>query len=131
MSATAMLRACDWICPVRLELTGFAPDLDQATPGILTDCNAIIPTTQGLSAAASLVSSGYPALAGVPNSAYVAELLDGTKRTFAATATAIYEATSGTWTDRSRGGGYTGTNRTRFAVFGNNVLSTNRSQAIG
>lgn len=116
---------------MRLELSGFAPDLDPAIPGVLTDCDALVPTTQGMSAAPSLVSAGYPALAAAPTSAFVAELLDGTKRTFAATAAAIYEASSGSWTDRSRGGGYTGTNRTRFAVFGNNVLSTNRSQVIG
>jgi hypothetical protein len=116
---------------VRLELTGFAPDLDPATLGVLTDCDSLVPTTRGLAAAPSLVSAGYPALAASPNSAYVAELLDGTKRTFAATSAAIYEATSGSWTDRSRGGGYSGTNRTRFAVFGNNVLSTNRTQVIG
>ena len=66
---------------MRLELTGFAPDLDPETPGILTDCNAIIPTTQGLAAANSLVTSGLPALASTPTAAYVAELLDGTKRT--------------------------------------------------
>lgn len=115
---------------MRLELTGFAPDLDPAIPGVLTDCDNIVPTTRGLSSGASLVSSGYPALAGVPTSAFVAELLDGTKRTFAATSAAIYEASAGAWVDRSRVGGYSGTNRTRFCVFGNQVLSTNRTQAI-
>lgn len=30
---------------MRLELTGFAPDLDPETPGVLVDCNAIVPTT--------------------------------------------------------------------------------------
>lgn len=116
---------------MRLELSGFAPDLDPATPGILTDCDAIIPSTQGLAAARSLVSAGYPALATTPNSAYVAELLSGSKRTLAASTTKIYEASAGAWVDRSRVGDYTGTNRTRFAVFGDIVLSTNRTQAIG
>lgn len=115
---------------MRLELQGFAPDLDPATPGVLTDCDAIVPATEGLAAANSLVSSGYPALAAAPLSAFVAEQLDGTKRTFAATAAAIYEASAGAWVDRSRVGGYTGSNRTRFTVFGNAVLSANRSEAI-
>lgn len=115
---------------MRLELSGFAPDLDPATPGILTDCDAIVPATEGLAAANSLVTSGYPALSAEPLSAFVAEKLDGTKRTFAATASAIYEAVSGNWTDQSRVGGYTGSNRTRFAVFGNVVLSANRSEPI-
>ena len=115
---------------MRTELKGFAPDLDPVTPGVLTDCDAIIPTTYGLSAANSTVSAGLPALATAPNSAFVAELLDGSKRTFAASTSAIYEAGSGSWTDRSRVGGYSGTNRTRFCVFGNNVLSANRTQVI-
>lgn len=116
---------------MRVPLTGFAPDLDPTTPGVLTDCNAIIPSTQGLSAANSPVPAGLPALASAPNSAYVAELLDGSRRTFAATGTAIYEASGGNWVDRSRAGGYLGTNRTRFCVFGSNVLAANRYGPIG
>ena len=58
-------------------------------------------------------------------------LLDGTRRLLASTNSAIYEATGATWTDRSRGGGYTGVQRQRYCTFGNNVLATNRSQAIG
>lgn len=30
---------------MRVELIGFAPDLDTATPGVLTDCDAIVPST--------------------------------------------------------------------------------------
>lgn len=113
------------------QLTGFAPDVDPATPGILTDCNAIVPTTQGLSSANTPITAGYPALTADVNSAYTAVLLDGTKRIFAANGARIDEATGGTWTDRSRVGGYTGTNRMRWATFGNNVLNANRSQIIG
>jgi hypothetical protein len=50
---------------------------------------------------------------------------------YAATATAIYEGSGGAWTDRSRVGGYSGTQRQRFCVFGNTVLNTNRSEVIG
>lgn len=116
---------------MRLDLIGFAPDVDPATSGILTDCDGIIPTAKGLSAAHSRVNAGYPALATAPTSAFMAALLDGTKRTLVASDTAIYEASGGVWTNQSRVGGYTGSNRTRFCVFGNAVLSTNRSQAIG
>lgn len=116
---------------MRLELSGFAPDLDPATPGIVTDCNAIIPSTQGLAAARSVVTAGLPALATTPNSAFVAELLSGSKRTFAASTTKIYEASGGAWVDRSRVGNYSGTNRTRFAVFGDICLATNRTEIIG
>lgn len=117
---------------MRPELTGFAPDLDPQSEGILTDCDAIVPTTQGLAAANSPIPTQLPALATVPTAGYVADLLDGTRRMFAASATRIYEATSATaWTDRSRTGNYTGTNRQRFCVFGNNTLACNRSQMIG
>lgn len=76
------------------------------------------------------MSSGYPALATTPNAAFVAELLDGSKRTFVSSSTKIYEAIASAWTDRSRVGDYTGTNRHRYAVFGNITLATNRTQVI-
>lgn len=114
---------------MRVPLTGFAPDLDPTTPGVLTDCDAIVPTVQGLAAAASLAPTGMPALAGTPIGAYSTQLLDGTKRFFATTATTIYEGST-TWADRSRVGGYTGTQRHRFCVFGNAVLASNRSEVI-
>lgn len=114
---------------MRVPLQGFAPDLDPTTPGVLSDCDAIIPTEQGLAAAPSIAPTGLPALAGVPIGAYATTLLDGTKRFFASTATNIYEAAGTAWTDRSRVGNYTG-QRHRFAVFGNVVLAANRSQVI-
>jgi len=115
---------------VRLELKGFAPDIDSATPGILVDCDAIVPTLKGMAAANTPVDAGFPALSEPPTSAYVAELLDGTKRTFAGTAATIQEATGGNWVDRSRAGGYSGNNRMRFCEFGNVVLATNRAEVI-
>jgi hypothetical protein len=115
---------------VRLNLDGFAPDLDPATPGVLTDCDNIIPTTEGLSAGKSRADVGAAALGADATGAYVARLLDGTKRLFAGTSAGLYELSSGTWTDRSRGGGYTGTARWRFSMFGNTTLATNRSEPI-
>lgn len=115
---------------MRLELTGFAPDVDPGTEGVLTDCDAIIPTMKGLSAANSATDAGLPALSESPTSAFVAELLDGTKRTFAGTATTIQEASTSSWTDRSRLGGYSGSERVRYCTFGNVVLATNRSETI-
>lgn len=116
---------------MRAQLIGFAPDLDPETPGILTDCDAIIPTTTGLAAANSLVATQYPALGDPANSAFIAELLDGTRRVFVANGPRIDEAIGGAWVDRSRAGGYTGNNRSRFAVLGNIVLACNRSEVIG
>lgn len=116
---------------MRLELSGFAPDLDPETPGILTDCNGIVPTTQGLSAANSTVNVGLPALGSDVTSAFTATLLDGSKRVFVSETAAIQEAGTGAYTNRSRVGGYSGTNRMRWAVFGNNVLATNRAEIVG
>lgn len=116
---------------MRAQLVGFAPDLDPETPGVLTDCDAIIPTTQGLSAANSLVSTNFPALGSAANSAFVAQLLDGTRRVLVADGPRIDEAVSSAWVDRSRSGGYSGTNRMRWSVFGNYVLATNRTEIIG
>lgn len=115
---------------MRVELAGFAPDVDPTTPGILTDCDNVVPSTQGLCAGNSRVSAGYSALSGACTGAYVAKLLGGTKRLFAGTSAALYEGSGGSWTDQSAGGGYTGTNRWRFCQFGDYTLATNKSQAI-
>lgn len=116
---------------MRVPLNGFAPDLDPETPGILTDCDAIIPTLQGLSAANSPASAGLATLSATPTSAYGTELLDGTRRLFVGTATKIFEASGTAWIDRSRAGDYTGAERKRFTTFGNIVLEGNKSEIIG
>lgn len=115
---------------MRRELTGFAPDLDPAADGVVVDCDGIVPTSQGLAAALSPQDAGLPALGSTVTGAFVAQLLDGTRRTFAAQSTRIDEAIGTTWTDRSAAGGYTGTNRWRFCTFGANVLATNKAQPI-
>lgn len=116
---------------MRVRLTGFAPDLDPETEGVLVDCEAITPTMQGLAAGNSLVASGQAAIAATPTSAYTTTLLDGTRRLFAATATKIYEASGGVWVDRSRAGNYSGSEPQSFCVFGNVVLNGNKAEVIG
>jgi hypothetical protein len=64
---------------------GFCPDLDPATPGVIVDCDNIIPTTKGFSAGNSLVDAGLAALDSSCKGAYVGTLLDGTKRVVAGT----------------------------------------------
>lgn len=120
---------------MRLELIGFGPDLDPATPGVLTDCGELVPTTSGFSAANSRVSAGLPALAQPVQGAFVAKLLDGTKRVFAGTQAALWEASGTSWVDRSKAGGYASLARWRFETFGNATIATNRGaplqQSIG
>jgi len=116
---------------MRVPLTGFMPDLDPTTPGAIMDGDAFVPTQKGISAANTPTPIPIAALAATPTGAYATSLLDGTKRLFASTTAAIYEASGATWTDRSRAGGYTAAQRQRFCTFGNNVLATNRSEVIG
>lgn len=115
---------------MRRNIAGLAPDLDTETDGVVTDCSNYVPTDKGFTAANSRIASTLPALAAAATGAYVGKLLDGTKRVMVSTATKIYEAGTSSWTDRSRGGNYSGANATRFAMFGNFVLSTNRSEVI-
>jgi len=116
---------------VKLRWAGFAPDLDQATPGIWTDCNHIIPTLRGFRGAPSPVTIGLPAAAGAATGAAIVKKLDNTARFFVASTAKIEEATSGTaYTDRSRVGGYTSTNRFRFTQYGDVTLATNKSEVI-
>lgn len=110
-----------------IKYIGFSPDLDPSTPGVLTDCDNIIPTTKGFSAGNSLVDSGLTALDGPCSGAYVGTLLDGTKRIVAGTQAKLWDISGGAWTDRSQAGGYTGLSPWRFTMFGNNILATNRS----
>lgn len=115
---------------MRVELVGFAPDADPASAGVLTDCDNVVPSTQGLTAGNSRVSAGFAALAAACTGAFSAKLLSGTKRLFAGTAAALYEGSGAVWTDRSRVGGYTGSNRWRFCQFGDVTIATNKSESL-
>lgn len=116
---------------MKVALSGFAPDLPPDQEGVVADCDAFIPTMQGLMAANSLVDSGIATITGTPTSAATAVLLDGTRRLFGATSTKIYEVSGTSWVDRSRAGNYSGAEPQSFTVFGNVVLNANRSEVIG
>lgn len=113
-------------------LNNFAPDLDPTTPGIMVDCDNLLPTLKGYRAAPSPVSLGMPALAAACRGLIVVRKLDNTWRIFAGTGAALYEATGNTWTDRSKAGGYSNPaeSRWRFAQFGNVTLAANRSDPM-
>jgi hypothetical protein len=114
------------------KLLGFAPDVDPTTPGILTDCNHVIPYEAGMMGAPMGVApAGVAALAAECRGAAVMQALDDTRRMFAGTTTKLYELTGTTWTDRSAGT-YTGGADTRwsFAQFGNTSLASNYADAM-
>lgn len=107
---------------------GFAPDLDRTTPGILTDCTNLIPSTLGMQAAPSSVATDYAALTEAVTGAALTVQLDGTTRFVAGSASYLKEGSGGSWTDVSRGGGYTASDLAwRFAQFGSSMLAANKS----
>lgn len=108
-----------------IPLLGYTPDLDPATPGVMTEVTNMVPSIKGMKGAPGPISGGYAALATACNGFAVTRILDGTRRIFAGTAAKLNELSGGVITDRSRGGGYTLGPDTRwsFAQFGNVTLA--------
>jgi hypothetical protein len=114
-------------------ILGFAPDADQTTPGILSDCSNLVPALIGMEGGPALITpSGVPVLPNACRGAAVIYKLDNTRRVFAATSTAIYELVSGAWLDRSRAGLYVGSSETQWSVtqFGDSTLLANGAAKI-
>lgn len=109
-------------------LLGFAPDVEQTTPGAMLECANMVPTLRGMAAAPSNIATDYPASAEAVTGAALLAKLDATVRFFIGGATMLQEGSAGAWTNVSRGAGYSaGDNRWRFAQFGNDALAANKS----
>lgn len=116
-----------------IPILGFAPDAEQTTPGILSDCANLVPYLNGMQGAPSTITpAGVPALADPCAGAAVVSNLDNTRRIIAGTTNALYELLSGVWTDRSKAGGYIGGTEGRwsFAQFGDATLAANGADPI-
>ena len=114
-------------------LLGFMPDSDATTPGVLLDCEQLIPSENGMSSAPSAIAPvGVGTLADACRGAAVVSDLNGVRRIFAGTTTKIYELASTTYVDQSRVGSYTLgiDSRWTFESFGNSVLAANEADAI-
>lgn len=116
-------------------LKGFTPDVDPSTPGAVLDCVNMIPTLKGLAGAPSLMDSGYAALSEASKGAALCVKLDGSNRSFVGTSTKVWEAVSGSWTDRTRsvGGAYSASSddvRWRFAQFGDTSLAIQKADFL-
>ena len=113
-------------------LSTYAPDLDEATAGVIVDCSMLVPTVRGFKGAESLASTGMSALASTCMGSAVITKLDNSRRMFAGTATKLYEQSSSSWSDISRVAAYTMgvDNRWRFAQFGNTSLATNGTDTL-
>jgi hypothetical protein len=111
-------------------LTGFSPDLDPATPGVITDCSNLVPTLRGVAAEKTAVVISDPLPSTCIGFATVIRQ-DGTLREFGGTSTKLYELSGTAWTDRSRAGNYTASpSRWRYGQFGNASLATNYADSI-
>lgn len=117
----------------RLQMIGFAPDLDpmmtpsrEAGPGIWVACDGLYPTLRGFRRVPSAVAN-YAALSGDCYGAYVAHYLDGTTKLVAGTRTTLNIGESGTWSDASGGQTFAVADhdRWRFAQFGNDTIGVN------
>jgi hypothetical protein len=111
----------------RIDLEGFAPDLDPNNPAILVDCDRVYPTTKGVRPQPALVQS-YPAPATGPvRGAHVATYLDGTSRLYVGTESKLYRGLNGAYQDYSGGQTFqTPENlRWRFAQFGDDTIAVN------
>lgn len=114
-------------------IIGFAPDADQATPGVLANVTSMVPYLNGMQGAPTPVTpANTPALADDCRGAAVVAQLNNTRRIIAGTQTALYELVSGAWVDRSAVGGYAGGTETRwsFAQFGDATIAANRADPI-
>lgn len=118
---------------VSAPIVGFAPDRPPTTPGVLVDCSHVVPTAFGMGPApGAQVPSGVPALAAACRGAALAQRIDGTRRVLAGTGTRLYELVSGSWSDLSRAGLYSGGSDSRwiFTQFGNAAIATNDTEVI-
>lgn len=114
-------------------LLGFAPDADQTTLGVLSNVSNLIPSRRGMKGAPSFMTPpDTPALSDPCLGAAVVYKLDGTRRTLAGTEDAIYELSSGSWSDVSDTGGYSGGSDTRWSItqFGDATLMANAADGI-
>jgi hypothetical protein len=113
-------------------LVGYGPDLDPTTPGVLTNCSAFVPSLKGMEGAPTPQNTPLPALAAACVGAGIGRKLDNTTRLFAGTSAALYEAGATSWTDRSKGGGYSlaTENRWRFAIRADVCFAAAKSEIL-
>jgi hypothetical protein len=117
-----------------MKLIGYAPDIDPTIEGVITDCEAFIPTERGMQAAPSTQDGGIDALASACFGAASVRKLDNSFRLISGNATDLYELSATTWSDVSRavGGDYAATvdNPWRYAQFGNTTLAVNKADTL-
>jgi hypothetical protein len=117
-----------------IPLLGYSPDLPSFSPGTITNCSAFIPSLKGMKGAPSAQNTTLVALAAACKGASVVRKLDDSSRFFAGTATDLYEASTSSWTERTRasGGDYAlgSETRWRFAMFGDTAIAAAKTDIL-
>jgi hypothetical protein len=117
-----------------IPLKGYAPDLPSFTPGVITNCSAMVPSLKGMKGAPSPQNTTLAALSAACKGAMVLRKLDNSTRFIAGTATTLQEASTTSWTDRSRttGGAYALVTETRwrFAMLGDIVIASAKTEIL-
>lgn len=114
-----------------IPFSGFFPDADDHSEGVITDCEMMLPSIRGGYKGAPAFLSVTPALAAACRGAAYVVKLDNTTRLFAGSQTTLYELISSAWSDVSAVGAYVGSADSvwRFAQFGDVSIAVNLTDA--
>lgn len=111
----------------QIDFDEWTPDRPSFRKGRMRDVKNVVPGAEGYEPFRGLAPQSQ-ALAAQPLGAASARDASAVIHTYAGTTAALYELTStGSWTDRSKAGGYTtgATNRWRFTQYGDRMIAVN------
>lgn len=112
---------------------GYAPDIDPTTPGVITECQDMIPSLRAMMGAPSNVIGVSGTVPGTVSGAISIKKLDGTARTIAGTDNDLYEEKESAWTIRTQStAAHTLASTTRwvFAQFGDVTIAAAKEERI-
>jgi hypothetical protein len=116
-----------------IPVLGFSPDSEQTTPGVIADCENLIPTLTGMRGGPTPVApASTPVLPAVCKGAAVVTQMSGARRILAGTQSQMYELQAGAWVSVSKVGGYGGGTESKwsFTQFGDATLLANGADKI-
>lgn len=113
------------------QVMGFVPDADPTPPGVIVDCEWLLPYELGMRACPTAVEVGLPPLAADARGAFVGVDLLGTRKLIVGTPTALFQAGSSSWTDVSAEPYALGADdRWSLAQFGDSTLAATPTYPI-
>lgn len=117
-------------------ISGFAPDSDPSTPGILVDADDVLPSIRGMVPFPGLADHGSGSVNASVRGAASLIKLDDTRRVFVGTPEGLRELSTATWSDVTRtaasGGSYSTTVNAywTFAQYGNISFASQKGEQI-